>query len=359
MSAGPNPRRAWLTGVIRFLPTLLLGIAGGGLAYVAGLPLPWLLGALIASTLVSLSGTRLRSPGRARRVVLVVIGVMLGTAFSPDMTGDVTAWGTSLIVMLAATALMMAFSMWFGRRVAGYSVSTALYAGVPGGVSAVTLMAVESNADLRIVGLTHAVRILVLLVAIPPVLSLLGHVTLQSQTVGWAHWLAVPGPGDSLMLAFAGLAGVWLGRWLRLPNPLLFGPVLVSAALHVSGMTEAGIPPMIVALAQVIIGLSVGVRFGGTPLREVGHGLMMAVVQAVALLAIAVGAAWGIHAATGISAAAALLAYMPGGAPELSLAALSLGIDPAFVTSHHLLRLSVLVLLLPWLLRGMSRLAQR
>ncbi|WP_224414401.1 AbrB family transcriptional regulator [Modicisalibacter tunisiensis] len=348
-------QRTRMTSVIRFLPALLLGIVGGGLAYAVGLPLPWLLGALIASTLVSLSGIRLRSPGRARRVVLAVIGVMLGAAFSPDMTGDMVTWGSSLIVMLMATAAMMAFSVWFGRHVAGHSVSTALYAGVPGGVSAVTLMAVDSGADLRIVGLTHAVRILVLLVAIPPVLNLLGHVTLQPRTIGWSQWLVFPGLDDIFMLLFAGLAGVLLGRWLRLPNPLLFGPVLVSAVLHVSGTTEASIPPLIVALAQVIIGLSVGVRFGGTPLRDVGHSLVMAMVQAVALLLIAVGAAWGIHAATGVSAAAALLAYMPGGAPELSLVALSLGIEPAFVTSHHLLRLTVLILLLPWLLRGLGR----
>ncbi|MFC3292733.1 AbrB family transcriptional regulator [Modicisalibacter luteus] len=336
-------------------PTLAIGAAGGGIAYVLAIPLPWLLGALIATTLLSLGGVRLRAPTTSRKAVLVVIGVMLGAAFTPDMAGDVTLWGTSLALMLLTTAVMMAFSVWFGRRIAGYSMDTAMYSGVPGGVSAVTMMAADSDADLRVVGLTHAVRILVLLLAIPPALSLIGHVSLQPRSMTLAEWLSVPAFGDALLLTGAGVIGMWLGRRLHLPNPLLFGPVLLSGALHVTGVTEAAIPPTIVALAQIIIGVSVGVRFGGTSLTTVGVNLLMAVLQAVALLLIAIAAAWLVHAITGYSAAAALLAYMPGGAPELSLVALSLGIDPAFVTSHHLLRITVLIMVMPLLLRAFQR----
>lgn len=346
-----------LVGLGRFLPTLALGLGGGGLAYALHLPLPWLLGAMLATTVASLAGARLRSPGRGRQGVLVVIGVMLGAAFTPEMTGDLTLWGASLSMMLLATAVMMAFSVWFSRRVAGHSLDTALYAGVPGGVSAVTGMALDSNADLRVVGMTHAVRILVLLVAIPPVLQAIGHVDLGSAMPDPAQWLWLPGPADAAWLAGAGVLGAWLGHLVRLPNAMLFGPALASAALHLTGVTHAAVPPTLLALAQVIIGVSVGVRFTGTSLARVGHTLVMAALQALGLLAIAILAAWGIHAATGVSLPAALLAYMPGGAPELSLVALSLGIDPAFVTAHHLLRITVLILLMPVLLGACRRLS--
>ncbi|WP_069385110.1 AbrB family transcriptional regulator [Halomonas caseinilytica] len=339
-----------LPALLRFLPTLALGIVGGALAFAVNLPLPWLLGAMIATTAASLCGVRLRSPGRGRKGVLVVIGVMLGTAFTPGMTGDLGLWSLSLAVMLVATAVMMAFSVWFSQRVAGHSRETALYAGVPGGVSTVTLMAIASGADLRVVGMTHAIRILVVLLAIPPVLQAIGHVDLAGATPDLTQWLWLPGAADAAWLTVAGLGGLWLGRRLRLPNALLFGPALVSAALHLTGVTHAAVPPTLLALAQVIIGVSVGVRFAGTSLARLGQTLVMASLQALVLLVIAVLAAWIGHLLTGYSAAAALLAYMPGGAPELSLVALTLGIDPAFVTTHHLMRISVLVLLLPALL---------
>lgn len=342
------------SSLLRFLPTLSLGLAGGTLAFVVNLPLPWLLGAMIVTTAASLAGVPLRSPGRARKSVLVVIGVMLGSAFDQRLDINVTAWGASLSIMLLATAVMMAFSVWFLRRMTGHSLETALYAGVPGGVSTVTLMAMQSGADLRVVGMTHAVRILVLLVAIPPVLQAIGHVDLAGATPALAQWLWLPGPVDAAWLAAAGLGGLWLGRLLRLPNALLFGPALVSAALHFSGITHAAVPPTLLALAQVLIGISIGVRFAGTSLTKVGHTLIIAVGQALVLLAIAFLAAWAGHLLTGYSAAAALLAYMPGGAPELSLVALTLGIDPAFVTTHHLLRISVLILILPTLLKRLA-----
>ncbi|WP_275285734.1 AbrB family transcriptional regulator [Halomonas elongata] len=340
-----------IASLLRFLPTLALGLAGGAAAFAVNLPLPWLLGAMIATTVASLCGARLRSPGRGRKGVLVVIGVMLGSAFTPQMSGDLGLWSLSLAVMLVATAAMMAFSVWFSQRIAGHSRETALYAGVPGGVSTITVMAMASGADLRVVGMTHAVRILVLLVAIPPVLQAIGHVDLAGATPDPSRWLWLPGPVDAAWLVAAGLGGLWLARLLRLPNALLFGPALISAALHLTGITHAAVPPTLLALAQVLIGVSVGVRFAGTSLARVGHALVMAAAQALVLLAIAVLAAWFGHLLTGYSAAAALLAYMPGGAPELSLVALTLGIDPAFVTTHHLLRISVLVLILPALLR--------
>ncbi len=342
---------AWLGALGRFLPTLILGLFGGGVAYWAQLPLPWLLGAMITTTAASLAGVPLKSPRTGRKGVLVVIGVMLGSAFTPDMTGEAVLWGTSLAIMLIATAVMMAFSVWFSCRVAGHSWETALYSGVPGGVSTVTVMALSSGADLRIIGITHAVRILVLLIAIPPVVQFIGHIDIGGARTTLSQWLWMPAPADIAWLVLAGLGGLWLGKRLHLPSPLLFGPALASAALHLTGLTHAAVPPLIIALAQVVIGISVGGRFAGTRLAEVGHALLMAIVQALVLLLLAIAAAWVGHLLTGYSAAAALLAYMPGGAPELSLAALSLGIDPAFVTTHHLLRITLLVLLLPFLLK--------
>lgn len=340
----------------RLLPTLLLGACGGALAFAIHMPLPWLLGALITTTALSLGGVRLQAPTTSRKAVLVVIGVMLGTAFTADMGGNITLWAASLGIMLISTAVMMVVSVWMSRRIAGNSIDTAAYAGMPGGVSAVILMASDTDADLRVVGLTHAVRILVLLLAIPPLLQIIGHVSLQAPAITLGQWFSFPSFTDTLILIGAGVVGYWLGRLLRLPTPLLFGPVLASAVLHITGISDANVPPFIVAFAQVLIGVSVGVRFAGSSLKNVGFNLFIAFIQAFILLLIAFIAAWIAHLLTGYSAAAALLAYMPGGAPELSLVALSLGIEPAFVTSHHLLRITVLILLTPMLVSWMKRL---
>lgn len=48
--------------LVRFLPTLALGLAGGWLASWLQMPLPWLLGAMIATTAASLGGVPLKPP---------------------------------------------------------------------------------------------------------------------------------------------------------------------------------------------------------------------------------------------------------------------------------------------------------
>ncbi|MGO2133554.1 MAG: AbrB family transcriptional regulator [Halomonas sp.] len=334
-------------GARRFLPTLILGGIGGFIAYVIDLPLPWLLGALIITTLTSLANVQLGSPGRLRQGVLIIIGVMLGSAFTPELTGDLRAWIVSATIMLLATAVMMIVAVLFSYRIAGHSLNTSLYAGAPGGLSALLMMAQESGADLRAVGITHAVRILVLLLAVPPILGLLGHVDLTSASNGPTQWSQLPSLSGTAWLIVAAALGVVAGRVLHLPNALLFGPALVSSILHFSGLTHAVLPPALVALAQIVIGTSVGVRFVGVALAEMARQLGLAVIQTLILIILAVAAAWLGQALTGISIAATLLAYMPGGAPELSLVALSLNIEPAFVTSHHLLRITILLMVLP------------
>ena len=50
---------------------------------------------------------------------------------------------------------------------------------------------------------------------------------------------------------------------------------------------------------------------------------------------------------TDASFTALWLAFAPGGLPEMALMSIALGVDPAFVSSHHLYRVLLLVILAP------------
>ena len=77
--------------------TLAVAGAGGGIAYLAGLPLPWLIGAQIALCIVALArfeifGARPQWPAVTRNLFLPVLGVMVGGSFSTGVFQDMTAW---------------------------------------------------------------------------------------------------------------------------------------------------------------------------------------------------------------------------------------------------------------------------
>ncbi|MEM7568010.1 MAG: AbrB family transcriptional regulator, partial [Pseudomonadota bacterium] len=62
-------------------------------------------------------------------------------------------------------------------------------------------------------------------------------------------------------------------------------------------------------------------------------------------LAFAFGMSWGMAQATDLDAIPVLLAYSPGGLAEMSLIALTLQIEVAFVATHHVVRVLLVMLL--------------
>ena len=78
------------------LITIAIGSMGGGAFFVLNLPLPWMLGAIFATTLVALAKLPLDSPSQVRPFVVAVIGVMLGSEFEPDTFSQINQWIVSV-----------------------------------------------------------------------------------------------------------------------------------------------------------------------------------------------------------------------------------------------------------------------
>ena len=57
----------------------------------------------------------------------------------------------------------------------------------------------------------------------------------------------------------------------------------------------------------------------------------------------------------GVSFGTSLMAYAPGGQDAMMVLALSLGVDPIFVSAHHLARYFLINLTLPFLVARMLR----
>ena len=112
----------------------------------------------------------------------------------------------------------------------------------------------------------------------------------------------------------------------------MLGPMKLSVAVHLSGITEAKPPAEIVNLAQVVIGTSIGYRFVNIPVMRVLKVLMVSAGATCLRLALAVAAALGVEAVTGLPFPVLWLAVAPGGLAEMTLICLAIGIDTAFVS---------------------------
>ena len=109
----------------RFLLTIGLGCAGGYLASLLNLPLAWMIGAMLANTAAALLGAPLYVFAWLRNVMVCVLGVMLGSSFTPEILGVIGDWAVSLLLLAAYVAAAGGGCFVYFRRVCGFDRATA------------------------------------------------------------------------------------------------------------------------------------------------------------------------------------------------------------------------------------------
>jgi uncharacterized protein len=126
---------------------------------------------------------------------------------------------------------------------------------------------------------------------------------------------------------------------------------VLSGIAHVSALTGSKPPDALVAFAQIAIGAAIGGRFGGMAIRHIAKISGHAIVSAVIMLALGVSFSLALARLTGYPLPALVLAFAPGGLAEMSLIALALSVDAAFVASHHVARIVMVVTIAPLIYR--------
>ena len=334
-----------------------LALAIGGLAgYLAnriGMPLPWMLGPMIATTLASLVGLPVSGPLRLRPIVIPIIGVMLGAAINRSIFAHIFDWGVTLAVMVPFLAAAAGVSIFIYRKVAGYDPVTAYFSAMPGGVNDMLILGTAAGGSERRIALAHASRILVVITCV----GLFNGFVLgvRPEGSGGRPWIAIDvlTLEDWLWLGGCALVGVPFGKLLRAPAPNMLG--LLSAALHLGEVVETAPPTLVIVMSQIVLGTVIGCRFLGATFREVGRDLGLGALSSFAMLLVAVAFAFVAAELTGAHPSQIFLAYSPGGLTEMSLLALAMGQDVAFVSVMHLLRILLVILGAPMVFGRISR----
>jgi membrane AbrB-like protein len=322
----------------RTLLTLMIGGLGGGLATLASLPLSWMLGALFMVLLASLAGVRTGVDRRLHRSSIAMLGLFIGNRVDLSELSHLVQWYPSVLAMLVYMVLMLVGGSWL-FRLSGMSRQSALFCAFPGSMNGVVILAERLGGDIRWIAITHAVRmVIVVLSAVLMASYLAGGITLTEASDGF-HW-------QSLYLLALAPACWWLGGRLRLPLPEFLGPIAAGATLSSLGYGVT-MPDLLLVATFLVLGSTIGSRFAGSSLRQllaVGrYGLLFALYAVL----MAAATAWLVASATTLPFRAVLLALLPGGIGEMAVIAVALDIDPVYVVSHHVLRLLLLIVFTP------------
>lgn len=345
----PAPPPLHRPGARPILLSLAIGAAGGALFTLAHIPLAWMMGPMIFNIVASVRGLPVLIPHGARVWVLCVIGVFLGGSFTPELLDRIGGWLLSLSLMLVFVPFLTLVASEYFRRVARFDRATAVFSGAPGTLTAMVIVGGESGADERLIALTQGLRVVMVVVFMPMLVS-----ALLASGAPMGPLAPPSGPftgGEALLLLGAAACGYLIARVFSLPAAALTGAMIASTALYLSGLVTYRPPDVLLSIALWILGSAIGSRFStftAATFWRVGKHAVAATLIIVGFSSVfALLASW----LTGASYLTALLSFTPGGVAEMCLIAISFDVDPAYVAVHHLVRIGLLITAVPFVAR--------
>ncbi|PUB14230.1 AbrB family transcriptional regulator [Yoonia sediminilitoris] len=347
-----------MSGLTPQFLALAIGLACGFCAYVAGLPLPWMLGPMIGNTIAALARAPIAGPNRLRPFVIPVIGVMLGAGVTAEVVALIPTWLPTLILLPVFLLIAGSVAYLVYRRVGGYDPVTAFFSAAPGGLNEMLVIGGEAGGDERRIALAHAARVLLVIGFVALFFGAVLGVSTGGSSSNWIG-LAEIGVRDYVLLALCAVLGVWFGKVARLPAAPVFGPMIFSGIAHVTEIVTVAPPTVFVIAAQITMGTIIGTRFAGATLHEIRRDLGLAALASLLMLLIAVVFAEAISMLSGMPLAQAFLAYSPGGLTEMALLTLALGQNVAFVSLMHIARITMVIAAAPLVFRLRNKQRQR
>lgn len=319
------------------------GIAAFGVAvfHAIGLPLPWLLGPIIACLCAALLGFQLRGVAVLNNAMRSILGVAVGATFSASLILSMSGMWATLLLVPAMVFLIGLVGVPYFQRLWGFDFATSYYSAMPGGLQDMLVFGEEAGGDVRALSLIHATRVLVIVVALPFILKGYWNVDLSNPPGVPAASL----PSSQLMLmVFAGLAGWQIAKAVGLFGASILGPMILAGILALTGILEHRPPAEAIWTAQFFIGMTVGTKYAGVTGAEVRRDVLAALGFCIILLVLAAIFVEFVHLFSLAPPMEALLAFAPGGQAEMTVLALIAGADLAFVIAHHVLRIVVVII---------------
>ncbi len=325
--------------IIARTTVVTLGTAGLGAAAFAfvGLPLPFLLGPVMATALLRLKFPA-GVPGGLRDAALLGLGVHIGSSLTPEAAGRLAQLPFAALALVMTTLAVMATGYTVYRVFARWDAETAFLASAPGALSTVLALTDSHRVDAGRVTLAQSLR-LCALVFLFPILFPAPTAALSFPTFD--------GREAALVFAAAIAAGAVLA-WRRVPAAWVLGPAASTASLSVTGVVSGDLPPALLATAFLIIGAVTGARIGAAPPRAWRRDAWAAGLAFVVMMAVSAAGALATAVLFELPPSAMLLAFAPGGFEAMVALAAALDIDPALVGAAHVMRVLALTLALPW-----------
>ncbi|GAF64603.1 putative ammonia monooxygenase [Bacillus sp. TS-2] len=331
------------------IQTIFISFFGGYVFHLLSLPLPWVLGSLTAVVLwQGFTKRKLYLPNSLKNGSLILLGAYFGLYFTLETF--ITIW-PFLLPYLFLIALLILISIWLSIMVTKWiSVDkvTSTFSSIPGGLTEMVVASESLHANSSYVTIFQTIRLLTVLFTVPPLMialfstdteTLIKDTYQATLTFEWSYSFYI----------FPIIVALILKD--KVPAGIVVGPMLVVALLNIILGSIPPLPELLLIIAQICLGASLGINIHFSTLKEGGKYGFVYLTITLVLIIVSIGLGWILSKITSLDLATALLSTAPGGLIEMVLIASQVGADPAMVSALQLTRILLIVTVVPIFLK--------
>lgn len=344
--------------------TLITAIIGGLLFTLVHIPVPWLLGPMIAV----LVGTNILKrhyvwPSSIRNSGMMIVGYTIGLSMTSTALQNMALQLPSMLLMTLLLLLLCSGIAYVVSKFSDSDYSTSLLGSIPGGLTQVIMLAEETKGiNLAVVTVTQISRLMIIIIAMP----LLVMIPMFSQGEVEQTTAAVIPASASVSLfpnlfifAVVSIVFALAGAKIKFPTAYLLGPLIGTTILQLSGLQGPQLPSILISGAQLMIGTHVGLMLKTDQLQRKMRTISLAIGSGIMLVIGAVVLSMILTELHPISKATGLLSMAPGGMDQMGIIAHAIHANLSIVSGYQLFRTFFIFFAVPPLLKFIFKIIDR
>ncbi|MED4225534.1 AbrB family transcriptional regulator [Neobacillus cucumis] len=314
------------------LKVFLLAVIGGYVFSLLHIPIPWMLGPIfsIITAQFFYKGT-LSWSSRLQDIGIVIVGIAIGEQFNLSLfrsTGILVVYMFLLNMILIASSVALAFVL---SKWSKLSLKSMILGTIPGGLSQILLFAEEEkNVDLAAITYFQIVRLLLVVVVIPFIVS--GH-------IGSKAAVNIPMSYSLVLLFLLSWGFAYVAKRFKMPIAYFLAPILLVIGLQFAPFHLAPVPPLVMNGAQLLIGAQIGLMLKPHMVKLPFRYLAAGILSSVCLIVITYGTSFIVSYILNFSFATSFLSTAPGGLDQMVLLANAIHADISVVSIFQIFRL--------------------
>ena len=315
-------------------------------------PLAWFLGPMLVTSVASLTGFKTKMPRLVLSSVLIFLGLYIGNYIDKTLFSQMQQWAWTSLIMLAYIILSVLLVSKYLQKFSNYDKKTSIFSAAPGALGPLMILAEDEKSDLSQVATSHLIRLIIIITIFPFIVNSLHEVekinlvTEIAKDQNIYHLFILLGLSIFLILIF---------DKLKIPAALLTGTLVASGFLQITEIASYKLSPNVIDYCLLILGSSVGCRFADKSFSEIKRNALHSFVATFLLVLLGLVAAFVAGLIIDKNFFTLLLSYCPGGIYEVAVIAIFFDLDPEFVSFHHIIRLLMILFIVPFMLKIISK----